>query len=91
MAIIKPISDLRNHFNTISDICHNDAEPVYITKNGKGDMVVMSLALYEKEKMQLELYKKLLVAEKQSSESTERKSHKDLMENLREKINAKVL
>ena len=82
---------MATYFYIFQSVKAIDAEPVYITKNGKGDMVVMSLALYEKEKMQLELYKKLLVAEKQSSASTERKSHKDLMKNLREKINAKVL
>jgi len=89
MTIIKPISDLRNNFNKISEICHHDGEPVYITKNGQGDMVVMSLATYEKQQNQLELYKKLLVAEKQSNYSTERKSHKDLMTQLKEKVNAK--
>ena len=89
MAIIKPISDLRNNFNKISDICHHDGEPVYITKNGQGDMVVMSIALYEKQQHQLELYQKLLVAEKQSKYTSERKSHNDLMSQLTEKINAK--
>ncbi len=46
MPIIKPISDLRNHFNEISEICHRDGQPVFITKNGKGDLVVMSLARF---------------------------------------------
>lgn len=89
MTIIKPISDLRNNFNKISNICHHDGEPVYITKNGKGDMVVMSIALYEKQQHQIELYQKLLVAEKQSKYSTERKSHENLMSKLTERINEK--
>ena len=55
LPIIKPISDLRNNFNKISEICHKEKEPVFITKNGKGDMVVMSLALYEQQLAQLEL------------------------------------
>ncbi len=42
MPVIRPVSDLRNNFNKISEICHHDAEPVFITKNGQGDMVVMS-------------------------------------------------
>jgi prevent-host-death family protein len=91
VTIIKPISDLRNNFNKISDICHHDGEPVYITKNGKGDMVVMSIALYEQQQNQLELYQNLLVAEKQSKYTSERKSHKDLMSKLTEKINAKKI
>jgi prevent-host-death family protein len=86
MAIIKPISDLRNNFNKISEICHEDGEPVYITKNGQGDMVVMSIALYEKQQNQLELYEKLLVAEKESNYSPQKKSHKDVMNQLLEKI-----
>jgi len=89
MTIIKPISDLRNNFNKISEICHHDGEPIYITKNGKGDMVVMSIASYEKQQNQLDLYKKLLVAEKQSNYSTERKSHEDLFSELRDKVNEK--
>ncbi|MGB5793504.1 type II toxin-antitoxin system Phd/YefM family antitoxin [Poseidonibacter sp.] len=89
MAIIKPISDLRNNFNKISEICHHDGEPVYSTKNGQGDMVVMSMALYEQQQHQLELYQKLLVAEKQSKYSSERKSHKDIMRQLTERVNGK--
>ena len=87
MPTIKPISDLRNNFNQISEICHKDGEPVFITKNGQGDLVVMSIALYEKQQALLELYQKLGEAEAQSNAGVERISHKDLMNNLREKIN----
>ena len=87
MPTIKPISDLRNNFNQISEICHKDGEPVFITKNGQGDLVVMSMALYEKQQALLELYQKLGEAEAQSNAGVERISHKDLMNNLREKIN----
>ena len=45
MPQIRPITDLRNT-NEISEICHAQKEPVYITKNGRGDLVVMSLASY---------------------------------------------
>ena len=48
MPKIRPISDLRNNFAEISRIVHDDSEPVYLTKNGYGDMVVMSVELYEK-------------------------------------------
>lgn len=88
MPIIKPISDLRNNFNEISRICHRNGEPIYITKNGKGDLVVMSLALYEKQEALLELYQKLSVAELQSDSNSERISHKDLMNKLRNRLNA---
>lgn len=87
MPTIKPISDLRNNFNQISEICHKDGEPVFITKNGQGDLVVMSMALYERQQALLDLYQKLGEAEAQSNSGSERISHKDLMKNLREKIN----
>ncbi|MDO4554918.1 MAG: type II toxin-antitoxin system Phd/YefM family antitoxin [Lachnospiraceae bacterium] len=47
MPQIRPITDLRNT-NEISDICHSKPEPVFITKNGYGDLVVMSIETYEK-------------------------------------------
>jgi prevent-host-death family protein len=48
MAVIKPISDLRNKARELSRLCHESGEPVYITKNGEGDMVLLSLAAYER-------------------------------------------
>ena len=47
MPIIRPSSDLRNNYNEISTICHQTQSPVYITKNGAGDLAVMSIELYE--------------------------------------------
>jgi prevent-host-death family protein len=87
MPVIRPISDLRNNFNIISDICHKNAEPVFITKNGQGDMVVMSLALYEKQQSLIELYQKLSEAEAESQSNEPKISHKDLMTKMRAKIN----
>ena len=63
MPTIKPISDLRNKANEISRICHESGEPVFITKNGEGDLVVMSLATWEREQARLELYGLLDAAE----------------------------
>ena len=87
MPIIRPTSDLRNNFNQISEICHKEGEPVFITKNGQGDLVVMSLALYEKLQAQVELYQKLGEAEAESASGAPRTSHKDLMQQLRAKFN----
>lgn len=47
MPVIRPSSDLRNNYNEISTICHQTNTPVYITKNGVGDLAVMSIELYE--------------------------------------------
>ena len=46
MPRIRPITDLRNT-NEISDLCHSKMEPIFITKNGYGDLVVMSIETYE--------------------------------------------
>ena len=47
MATIRPSSDLRNRYNEISDFCHKYNEPIFITKNGVGDLVVLSNEAYE--------------------------------------------
>ncbi len=63
MPKIRPISDLRNKANEISEICHSENEPVFITKNGIGDLAVMSIESYERQQALLELYSKLFEAE----------------------------
>ncbi len=59
MPNIRPSSDLRNKYNEISEFCHKFSEPVYITKNGQGDLAVMSIETYEKLVGKFELYKLL--------------------------------
>ena len=56
MPTIRPSADLRNNYNEISDFCHTYTEPVFITKNGKGDLAVMSMETYELLSGKLELY-----------------------------------
>ena len=56
MPNIRPSADLRNNYNEISEFCHEYSEPVFITKNGKGDLAVMSIETYEILKGRLELY-----------------------------------
>ena len=63
MPAIRPITDLRNHSNEISEFCRTSREPLFITKNGVGDMVVLSIEMYERQQAQLELYAKLAEAE----------------------------
>ena len=57
MAMIRPSSDLRNHYNEISEFCHTHGEPVYITKNGYGDLVVMTNETFERLSSKQELYR----------------------------------
>ncbi len=56
MPHIRSSADLRNNYNEISTFCHDYAEPVFITKNGKGDLAVMSIEAYEKLTAGYELY-----------------------------------
>lgn len=56
MPNIRPSADLRNKYNEISEFCHNYSEPVFITKNGKGDLAVLSIETYEKLCGKFELY-----------------------------------
>jgi len=71
MPNIRPISDLRNNSNEISEFCRMTREPVFITKNGVGDMVVMSIDMYEQQQSQLDLYSKLAEAETEISVSAD--------------------
>lgn len=64
MPQIIPIRDLKNT-SDISNLCHSTNEPVFITKNGYGDMVIMSMDVYEKTMFIQELNKKLQLAENQ--------------------------
>jgi len=56
MPTIRPSADLRNNYNEISALCHEYSEPVFITKNGTGDLAVMSIETYELLAGKLELY-----------------------------------
>jgi len=47
MPEIRPCADLRNNYNEISKICHNTKKPVFITKNGYNDLVILSNEVYE--------------------------------------------
>ena len=88
MPIIKPISDLRNRTNHISQLVHESHEPVFITKNGEGDMVLMSLAKYGEMEQALELYGKLAAAEAQVAAGNRGRPLSRVMADLRKRIRA---
>lgn len=56
MPHIRSSADLRNNYNEISTFCHEHPEPVFITKNGRGDLAVMSIESYEHLTSRFELY-----------------------------------
>ncbi|MCD8105989.1 MAG: type II toxin-antitoxin system Phd/YefM family antitoxin [Lachnospiraceae bacterium] len=64
MPQIIPIKDLKNT-SAISDMCHRENEPIYITKNGYGDMVIMSMETYENTQQRLAMYRAIEISERQ--------------------------
>jgi len=86
MPVIKPISDLRNKANEISELAHRSDEPVFITKNGEGDMVVMSLAHYSRLQLRLELFSKLAVAQAQKAGGDKGRPLSAVMKELRKRL-----
>ena len=90
MPQIRPVSDLRNNFADISKIVHETAEPVFLTKNGYGDMVVMSIEAYENRLFESEIYLKLKEAELEAKSTKKRYSHDEVFSDLRTKLNSKI-
>lgn len=90
MPQIRPVSDLRNNFAEISRIVHETSEPVFLTKNGYGDMVVMSFEAYEKLQFESEVYFKLKEAELQARQTNQRFSHKEVFDSLRQALQEKA-
>lgn len=89
MPIIKSISSLRNRTREISTLCHDQDEPIYLTTNGEGDLVVMSIDHYERLKAQVDLFEKLSVAQAQSRAGKKGITHKQMMARLRSRIHAR--
>ncbi len=82
MPVIRPVSDLRNNFTMISESVHSSDEPVFLTKNGVGDMVVMSLEHYERQIARIELYQKLQEAETEIAAGAKGKDARELVKAL---------
>jgi len=61
MPAIRKSADLRNNYSEISEFCHNYGEPIFITKNGQGDLAVMGIEAFEEMNGRLELYQKILI------------------------------
>lgn len=69
--IIKPSTIMRNDYNLISDYAHQKEEIIYLTKHGKGDLVVMSIKTFEKREEQLKLYYTVMQGEAERQESAD--------------------
>ena len=84
MPVIKPITDLRNT-NEISEICHKQQQPIFITKNGYSDLVVMSSELYERFAQTNKIDQAIYEAEQEVTEGAEPISLEGAMEQLNKK------
>ena len=84
---IRPITDLKRT-SEISEYCHGIDEPVFITKNGSSDLVIMSVETYEREMFRQEVYLKLAEAESEYLSGVPMTSSNDFMQKMRNKLHA---
>ncbi len=90
MPQIMPVSELRNNFTEISRIVHETSEPIYLTKNGYGDMVVMSIEAFEKRQLEHTIYFKLKEAELEATTSDVRLDFDEVSKKMRSKLVEKL-
>ena len=86
MKMIRPVSDLHNHFDEISKTVHETGQPVFLTKNGCGDMVVLSMEAFENLQFESEVYCKLQKAEREAALTGKRYSSKEVLDDLKDVI-----
>lgn len=85
--IIKASASLRNDYTTISKLAKETKEPIYITKNGEGDLVLMDIAAFEKRDQILQLWAKVLQAEQERIEGEKTLSVSEARKKLQERAN----
>lgn len=85
MPNIKSSTELRNNYNDISKFCHESREPVFITKNGQGDLAVMSIETFEALNGKLELYR-LLDEGRAAVKEGRKRPLADVMKDIRQEI-----
>lgn len=87
MIKIRPVSDLRNKFPEIEKLVEADGEPVFLTKNGHGSMVLMSIDMYSD--LTDDIEQKLDEADMEAENTNIRYTHEEVMESIREEIHGK--
>lgn len=85
-GMIRPVSDLRNNFADISKLVHETSQPVFLTKNGYGDMVVLSMEAYAALQLDSEIFLKLQEAEREAALTAQRYSSKEVLSAMRSAI-----
>jgi prevent-host-death family protein len=84
--IIKPSSELRKNYNTVAEICRTQKAPVFLTKNGEGDMVLMDIATYSRREEELNLAQHLVAVELARLSGTQDISVEELRQNMLDAI-----
>jgi len=87
--MIRPVSDLRNNFADISKTVHETKQPVFLTKNGFGDMVILSMEAYENLQLESEIYFKLAESER-AEETAKRFSTEEVLNEVKNLLNGKL-
>ncbi len=88
--VIKSSTTLRNNYNLISNLAHEMDDPIYITKNGEGDLVVMSMESFEKREELLKLRTKIMIAENERLSEKQSVSFDKVKQRLEVKFNEEI-
>jgi len=90
MINIKPSAKIRNNYNEISELCKKTGEPVYLTKNGEGDLVVMDIASFAKRESMIRLREQLVAAEEDRLNGEEGYSLEDTVAMMKQSVSEVV-
>lgn len=85
--IIKPSAVLCDDYTSISNLAKETREPIYITKNGEGDLVLMDIEVFERREQMLKLRERVLQAEQERIDGTKTYSISEVRKQLRERVN----
>ncbi|MCL2322788.1 MAG: type II toxin-antitoxin system Phd/YefM family antitoxin [Oscillospiraceae bacterium] len=84
--IIKSSSDIRKNYNQIAELCRNSKVPVFLTRNGSGDTVIMDIETYSRREEDLKSAERLLAAERARLEGTKGYTVEEFKQNMKEAI-----